>query len=160
MPGPPPSRRKKPPSPRGARQIMFPPKAATHWSPLEHSVDEAQSWKLPRPMQDAAHAMVPPVLLKLPQHTAPGVVQSCALAQDWVMPGKPASKEVVASIPPELVPELDPELEFDPELEPPPELLEFRPPASSGVDVPLEVEPPHAAANAATQLPTKRSLSI
>ncbi len=135
----------------------MPPNPA-HWSPAGHSVDEVQSWA---PMHDAAHALVapppiPPPMPKLTQHTSP-LLQSCALAHVW--PGG-----VVASSPPELDPELDPEVdpelapELDPELDPPLE-LEFKPPPASSAD-PLVDDPPQATANAATQLPTKRSLSI
>jgi hypothetical protein len=93
--------------------------------------------------------------MKLKQQTSPGVVQSLALMQ--VAPGG-----AVASSPPEVDPELDPELD---ELDPDPELdapleLELRPPASSAGVPPVVDDPPHAAANAATQLPTKRTLSI
>jgi hypothetical protein len=137
-----------------------PPRAA-HSSPPVHSAEDAQSWMPPLP-HDAAHAAVappiPPPMPKPPrQHTSPALVQSLALAQDW-------RGGAVASSPPEVDPELDPEV--DPELdpEPDPELdapleLELRPPPASSAGVPL-VDPPHAAANAATQLPTKRTLSI
>jgi hypothetical protein len=136
------------------------PPPPAHWSPAGHSVDDAQTWR-PLLPHVAAHAVVappiPPPPPKLWQHTSPGLVQSAALAQVW--PGG-----AVASSPPEVDPELDPEV--DPELdpEPDPELdapleLGFRPPPASSAGVP-PVDPPHAAANAATQLPTKRTLSI
>jgi hypothetical protein len=134
---------------------------AAHVSGAVHSADELHSWN--PPMHDAAQAMFtppPPPPPKPPpkaaQHTSP-FEQSAALEQDCVTPGMPVSKAVVASSPPELAPELAPEL--DP-LGPPLELEPFRGPPSSLGDPPVVDDPPHAAANAATQLPTKRSLSI
>jgi hypothetical protein len=94
--------------------------------------------------------------MKLKQQTSPGVVQSLALMQ--VAPGG-----AVASSPPEVDPELDPEVDPEPDPDPDPDApleVEFRPPPASSAGVPLVDDPPHAAANAATQLPTKRTLSI
>jgi hypothetical protein len=134
----------------------------THVSPAAQSAEDEHSWK--PPMQgDAAHAIFtpppppPPKPPKAAQQTSP-FVQSAELEQDCVTPGIPVSNAVVASSPP--APELDPLLEVDPELDPPPELDEFNPPPPSSPPGDPLVDPPHAAANAATQLPTKRSLSI
>lgn len=126
-------------------------KLGAHWSPAGHSELDAQSWKLPRPVQVAEHwVAAPPAPAsaprppppRLPQHTPEGQPAAFVQVTPDVLP------EVEPLAEPEAEPDPDPPPEVDPEAEPlvEPEPKKFDPP--SPVPPVLSVDPPQAAAAA------------
>jgi hypothetical protein len=141
------------------RQIWAPLKLGVHWSPAGHSELDAQSWKLPRPVQVGEHWVVAPPAPasaprppppRLPQHTLPEE-QPPAFVQVTpdVLPEVEPEVEPLAE--PEVAPDVEPDPDVEPEVDPEAEPLEepepkrFDPPSPVPV---LSVDPPQAAAAA------------